>query len=45
MLAEQQERDEERQRAHEMVAFLKKQSDDKLNASKKQFRDNNEASL
>jgi hypothetical protein len=44
-MAEQQEKDEERQRQKELVAFMAKQSDTKLEAAKKQFRDNNEASL
>ena len=44
-MAEQQERDEEKQRHKEMVSFLQKQSNAKLENAKKQFRDNNEASL
>jgi len=44
-MAEQQERDEEKQRHKEMVSFLQKQSNTKLENAKKQFRDNNEASL
>ena len=44
-MAEAQERDEERQRAKEHIAFLAKQSTEKLEKAKKQFRDDNEASL
>lgn len=44
-MAEQQEKDEERQRAHELVAFLQKQSSAKHEAVVKEFKDNNQASL
>jgi len=44
-MAESQEKDEERQRAKELVAFLAKQSDHKLDKAKNEFRAGNEASL
>ena len=44
-MAEAQEKDEERQRAKELVSFLKSQGDEKLENSKKEFRDKQEASL
>jgi len=44
-MAEAQEKDEEKQRAKEHIGFLSQQANEKLEKSKKQFRDENEASL
>lgn len=44
-LAETQEKDEEKQRAKEHVAFLKTQEEEKLANAKREFREKNEASL